>query len=524
MKSSLEMNNKLIRSNTVIYILIWVSESRQSRNRRHGSQFTIESITAQGEPISNNLENHVQDDLGSPFADTISEMQSESCHSESEPAISAVDRRRRDMFLKSLERAEAFMLSSEFKEVSTQAVRIRAESLKENWSNFQEVHLKILNVTAEHELEQQDMVRARAESMYLHAAGELEKMVQNEATGGKSKHDPNVFRVELADTSYPDKIAKFDGNFAKWATFRDSFTAAVLDRIDLKPVQKLLRLQQGVTGMAASILGEWALISENLPLAWEQLCRAYNNEYQTIRAHVKELFEMPSVQSESYIGIRNLINSVTNSNRQLGSLLTSKEQCDFMLMYMLEVRMPASTRSAWEMHRDTTARPQLADMIACLERRAAGLAGVPSTAPSSESNSQTLRSYDATTKPTQSDFQDRKRQQRGKPQLPPCPLCQRDHGLFRCGDFLKMKLTARLDFVQKAKLCHNCLRGGHVAAACPKPQFACKNCKGEYHNTAICPKRKHIIDGQSYLDPVASHGAPSLSQHAVEATNNETSD
>lgn len=44
----------------------------------------------------------------------------------------------------------------------------------------------------------------------------------------------------------PDKIAQFDGNFAKCATFRDSFTAAVLDRIDLKPVQKLLR--QSVIG------------------------------------------------------------------------------------------------------------------------------------------------------------------------------------------------------------------------------------------------------------------------------------
>lgn len=457
-------------------------------------------------------------------------MQSETCLSDSELAIgSAVDRRRRDMYLQSLERAEAFMLSSELQAVSMQAVRIRSESLKENWSSFQEAHLKVLTFSAEHELEQQDLVRARAESIYLHAAEELEKRcvaleVENEAPVVHSKHDRNVFRVELPDTSYPDKIAQFDGNFAKWATFRDSFTAAVLDRIDLKPVQKLLRLQQSVIGMAASVLGEWALVPENLPLAWEQLYRAYNNEYQTIRAHVKELFEMPSVQSESYLGIRNLINTVTNSNRQLASLLTSQEQCDFMLMYMLEVRMPTSTRSAWEMYRDTTARPRLADMIACLERRAAGLAGVSLTAPSGESNHQAPRSHDAAAKPTQADFPDRKRQLRGKPQLPPCPFCQRDHGLFRCADFLKMKLTARLDFVRMSKLCHNCLRIGHEATACPKPQFACKNCKGEYHNTAICPKRKQIIDGQSHLGLTASHGGPSLSQHAVEAINNEMSD
>lgn len=66
-------------------------------------------------------------------------MQSETCRSDLESTIGiVVDRRRRDTYLQSLERA--FMLSSEFQAASTQAVRIRAESLKENWSSFQEAH------------------------------------------------------------------------------------------------------------------------------------------------------------------------------------------------------------------------------------------------------------------------------------------------------------------------------------------------------------------------------------------------
>lgn len=265
--------------------------------------------------------------------------------------------------------------------------------------------------------------------------------------------------------------------------------------------------------MAADVLGEWALKSENLSLAWAQLCGAYNNEYQTIRAHVRELFEMPTLDTESYSGIRALINTVTNANRQLASLLDPKEQCEFMIMFMLEERMPFNTRTAWEMHRDTTVRPKLSDMIGCLERRATGLAGVSHTAQIVPGNKRNFRNDDTMSQRMVTfERKQQSQQSRGKPSLPPCPLCKADHGLFRCSEFLALKLAKRLEFVQQSRLCHSCLRSGHGHGECPRPQFACKNCKGEFHNTTICPRKKHVIDG---LLPTGVSNSQQIIPHAT---------
>lgn len=252
------------------------------------------------------------------------------------------------------------MFSATFENSSVQTIATRSKIVQENWDEFKDAHWKVISGSAESDLVSHEDTRAQAESIYLRVIEECDKRLAanqpaNVSNCAPAPADANVVRVELADTGFPDKVALFDGNFARWATFRGSFKVAVLDRSDLKPVQKLLRLQQAVTGIAADVLGEWALKPENLSLAWAQLCGAYNNEYQTILAHVRELFEMPTLHAESYSGLRALINTVTNANRQLASLLEPKEQCEFMIMFMLEERMPFGTRTGWEMrHNDTS--------------------------------------------------------------------------------------------------------------------------------------------------------------------------
>lgn len=429
------------------------------------------------------------------------------------------------MYLQSLERTLTFVTADDFNSATEQTIDIRLEQLKDNWRNFQDAHLNVISIVGEHELAENDKIRADAESIFLQATEKLELhrvtfQRSSYTHAEKSIADTKVVRVEVGDTAFPDRIASFDGNFAKWATFRDSFSAAVLDRAELKPIQKLLRLHQSVTGMAAAVLGEWSLVPENLPLAWAQLCKAYDNEYQTIRAHVKELFEMQMVSTESYLGIRNLINTVTNTTRQMASLLAPQEQCECMIMYMLEERMPSNTRTAWEMYRSTTTRPKLSDMLACLERRASGLAGVPSTTAPDISNRTKSRSNETSyTSMQQPRVNDRSQRPRGRIQLPPCPLCQADHGLFKCVDFIKMNLSSRLEVVRGKKLCQVCLRSGHVAENCPKPQYTCKRCPGESHNTLVCPKYKPPITEFAESGKNASQNHLGRG-HSLAATNN----
>lgn len=176
------------------------------------------------------------------------------------------------MELQSLHQAASYTTSSEFQTATPQTIFIRSRALNDHWLEFKKAHWEVINKAEECNLSTHELIRTQAEDVYLRATEEFEGAPNRLVSGNIETHGGHgVVHVELGDTSYSDRISKFDGNFAKWATFRDSFKAAVLDRTDLGSVQKLLRLQQSVTGMAADILGEWTLMPENLQSAWDQL-------------------------------------------------------------------------------------------------------------------------------------------------------------------------------------------------------------------------------------------------------------
>ena len=67
-----------------------------------------------------------------------------------------------------------------------------------------------------------------------------------------------------------------------------------------------------------------------------------------------------------------------------------------------------------------------------------------------------------------------------------CPLCQRDHDLDKCEDFMKKSVEDRSKFLAKNKLCYGCytaISSGHNARSC-KQRRVCTICK-EKHPTGL---------------------------------------
>ena len=54
-----------------------------------------------------------------------------------------------------------------------------------------------------------------------------------------------------------------------------------------------------------------------------------------------------------------------------------------------------------------------------------------------------------------------------------CWLCKKDYRLMNCEQFLSKSFTEKKDFVNKEKLCFNCLAKGHVLKDC-KSNFFCR--------------------------------------------------
>ena len=63
-----------------------------------------------------------------------------------------------------------------------------------------------------------------------------------------------------------------------------------------------------------------------------------------------------------------------------------------------------------------------------------------------------------------------------------CRKCSGTHYLDRCPELRQLKLEDRLEYVNKEKLCRNCLRFGHFASKCLKPQLCREKSCTTKHN------------------------------------------
>ena len=72
-----------------------------------------------------------------------------------------------------------------------------------------------------------------------------------------------------------------------------------------------------------------------------------------------------------------------------------------------------------------------------------------------------------------------------------CYVCKGDkHGIYKCEKFLSNGIKERWNIVNKLKLCHACLKPGHMKGSekCTT-QKSCKSCGSKMHNTLLCQKK-----------------------------------
>lgn len=61
-----------------------------------------------------------------------------------------------------------------------------------------------------------------------------------------------------------------------------------------------------------------------------------------------------------------------------------------------------------------------------------------------------------------------------------CLFCKCGHVIRKCQSFLNTTLSERRAFVQKCKLCFNCLRLNHISGSCPSDS-SCTKCQHRHH-------------------------------------------
>lgn len=326
-----------------------------------------------------------------------------------------------------------------------------------------------------------------------------------------SREANQTINVQLDPTDFylkPVELESFDGNYAKWTSFREDFVDQVHNNDKIKPVNKLRRLKALVMGQAAVTLGNWQATSTGYTAAWEKLCKVYDNPYLIARAHIEDIFGVPSTNKSTHESLRLLIDTITNAKRQLEEM--GVNMIDLIIMHIMCKKLDDRTCADWEMKRSSQAVPQLNQFIDFLEKKARALSNIDNRslmfssnkttnaaptnpAPTNRSNDRRSKPYTATNRneryvnTNSASNSTEAKESKPNQEFRPCKLCNSNHGIFRCPAFVRLPLNKRWDKVKEWNLCKNCLNPYHDLRYCRVNLNPCRRCPGEYHNAILCP-------------------------------------
>lgn len=435
-----------------------------------------------------------------------------------------------DLEFTGIQRILEFSHSEECDKATMYALQARLELLESRWKDFEAKYYRSPDEPmGEQGISNQNKCFSTAEEAYLEAKAVLCQKIdafKTAATERGGLADQNVVR-QLGAILSQDKLPIFNGDFTQWASFRDLFRIEVHENSNFTNAQKLKKLLNALDGPARRAIGDWRIGNgEGYEKAWQALCRQYDNDYRTIRAHLRKIHELKPMRAASGEDLSESLYAVRNARRNLQSMLQSESLSDYQFLHQLESILDDDSKREWEMRRDTNILPTLDEMFEFLERRTmflsslSGGAGRIATtdqkvAASVESSNRTINNV------VNQSFQNRRNNQNigSRPaksnwvSTEKCVKCGKNcYALFRCNEFGALTLAERARFVADKNLCRICFSNRHKTETCEKNGCQKSDC-GERHNSYLCPLNAKFKTSQSTKKEATS--APAVASVAT---------
>nr|XP_044248535.1 LOW QUALITY PROTEIN: uncharacterized protein LOC123002433 [Drosophila takahashii] len=256
----------------------------------------------------------------------------------------------------------------------------------------------------------------------------------------------------------------FTGDYLRWPTFRDLFTAIYINNPRLTPVEKLFHLNAKTRGDAHNIVANSPLTNDGFRSAWDNLTERFENKRLLVNSQLKILFNVPSVTQESGSALKELQSTIQGCLTALDMSGIQVETWDCLLVYMCSSKLPKLTLSLWEQSLHNKAEiPTWHELNVFLTERHRTLEAIDDVRPSGSSQAQPRASTSNSASRRINSYETRvtPRQPRG------CDLCNREnHPIRTCAQFLRMTVDQRIAYIKRKQLCLNCFARTHQLRDC----------------------------------------------------------
>ncbi|CAK9799145.1 hypothetical protein ANTPLA_LOCUS1910 [Anthophora plagiata] len=357
-------------------------------------------------------------------------------------------------------------------ELSLDKLQQREQKLEQYYTSVSDLQLKIesLEDNAENEI-----VREGIETIYYQCSDYIKdyknKLERSAGSKNMTSVTPPPSIVNVPSIVPKIQIKPFDGSYAEWNSFHDTFRDLVHDNVSLPIVHKFHLLKSYLRGDASTVIEALNASEENYYIAWNLLQKRFDNPRKIIQAHIKALFEIPNVDRKCPASLRSLADRV---EMHLNALKSLKQPVDWheMLIYIVTAKLDENTRIHWERSIADDNPPTINELLSFISKFAMdieplnlGINKPPIEAKRHAKGRDTTRQVFISAKDSVN-----------------CPICKGKHFIQACDQFLKLDTRSRLQEVKKAKLCVNCFRSGHKIFQCKYGN--CRQCNKK-HNTLL---------------------------------------
>ncbi|XP_070142317.1 uncharacterized protein [Drosophila kikkawai] len=293
----------------------------------------------------------------------------------------------------------------------------------------------------------------------------------------------------------------FDGDYLRWPTLRDLFTAVYVNNPRLTPVEKLFHLLTKTSGEAKAIVSKSPLTNDGFASAWEALQDRFQNKRLLVNSQLKLLFNLSSISQESGHALKELQSTIQGCLTALAHSQISTDNWDCLLVFLCASKLPKVTLSLWEQSLTSKSDiPAWEDINTFLSERYRTLEAIEDMKPTQ-----------AVPKKFQIFETKVSTKQRG------CDLCSREnHPIRMCPRFLQMSVDARSGYIQRKQLCLNCFARGHQLRDCTSTH-SCFTCRGRHHKLLHRTASSENMSSSSSSHPTP-FSSSSSSSHPTQAS------
>ncbi|XP_055604085.1 uncharacterized protein LOC129752324 [Uranotaenia lowii] len=359
-------------------------------------------------------------------------------------------------------------------------VGVRLQSLEKLKKDFDIIQRQIDQMDAEN-LDEHIAQRVTFESSFFKIKGFLLSKLPSQinqsplmnSTMFQNPSSVSGFHLRLPQIDLP----KFDGDFSKWLSFRDTFSSMVHLNPEIPTVAKLQYLLQSLQGDARKPFETVDVLADNYESTWDAIIKRFDNRRFLKRQLFRAIYDLQPIKKECPQELNSLAGNFERHVKALAKLGEPVEFWDTPLVNLFSYKLDPVTLRAWEEKTSEQEEVKFDEMMAFIYQRVRVLNSVL------PENQQGIKV--AGNKP----FRRLAVAVAAKPgsildtnnPFPLCVVCPERHYLYKCPTFERMSVRQRRELISQKRLCWNCFRSGHMVRNCAS-KFTCRHCREHHHS------------------------------------------